>query len=118
MKMVITFLKLNDVYKKYLTGYVTEIIYGEKAKILSIISDSIIQNIPLHILYFTENLMGNKEKVLHYSALIGFEEKAGEFTIADPYGSIKILNEEEFFDAFLLEMNVCRDAKKRNTLSN
>lgn len=114
----ITFSKLAEVYKKYLTNYNAKIVYGNKETILSIIAESIKDNIPLHILYLTKNLMGNKENVLHYSALIGFDEKNMHFTIADPYGSIRVLNEEDFFNAISFRNECLPDAVKNNTPSN
>lgn len=59
---------------------------------LEVIKNSFNTNISLHILYLTENLMGQNEPVLHYSALIGYDEEQSDFVIADPYGSIKTLH--------------------------
>lgn len=114
----ITFSKLSDVYKKHLKEYKAEIIYGDKEKTISIIKESIKENIPLHILYLTKNVMGNGENVLHYSAVIGFDEKDDAFTIADPYGSIKTINNKEFFDAISFRNECLPDAVKNNTPSN
>jgi ABC-type bacteriocin/lantibiotic exporter with double-glycine peptidase domain len=95
----ITFSKLLEVYKKYLAGYQAELVYGSEEKMRSIIGASLQDNIPFHILYLTENLMGGRELVLHHSALIGFDDNEKCFSIADPYGSVKLLGEKDFFYA-------------------
>lgn len=95
----ITFTRLMEVYKKYLKIYKAEIVYGDNEKMGEIIRNSIQKNIPMHIMYLTENLMGNGKPILHYSALIGFDDKTEEYYIADPYGSTRSISKEDFFNA-------------------
>jgi hypothetical protein len=82
----ITFHKLLEIYKKYLQGYDASLIREDKDSTLQIIKQQLSQNIPFQVLYLTENLLGNKEPVLHYAILIGYDEEKEIFTLADPYG--------------------------------
>lgn len=112
-----TFSKLLEVYKKYLIGYQAELVYGSEEKMRSIISTSLQDNIPFHILYLTENLMRGKELVLHHSALIGFDDNEKCFSIADTYGSVKFLGEKDFFDAVSFR-NECLPETAKKAPSN
>jgi hypothetical protein len=109
----ITFPKLLEVYKKYLPGYEAAIVYGSEDKMREIITSSLQDNTPLHILYLTENLMGGGEPVLHYAALIGYDEPEKCFAIADPFGSIKVLDEKDFFDAISFRNDSLPEAAKK-----
>lgn len=109
----ITFSKLLEVYKKYLTGFQAVLVYGNEEKMRSIIRESLQDRIPFHILYLTENLMGGKELVLHHSALIGLDDHEKYFSIADPYGSIRSLEEKEFFDAVSFRNECLSEAAKK-----
>jgi len=95
----ITFFKLLEVYKKYLDGYDAVLIREDKEGTLKIIKQSLQQKIPLQVLHLTENLLGNKEPVLHYAVLTGFDEEKEIFTLADPYGFVKTMGKDDFFDA-------------------
>jgi len=95
----ITFSKLLEIYKKYLEGYDASLIREDKEGTLQIIKQSLSQNIPFQVLYLTENLMGNKEPVLHYAVLIGYDEEKEIFTLADPYGFNKTIDKDDFFTA-------------------
>jgi len=95
----ITFRKLMEVYGKYLKKYKAESVYGDIKRMQAVINNSLQSGIPLHILYLTENLMGNGEPVLHYSALIGYDDATETYFVADPYGEIKNLKKQEFFNA-------------------
>jgi len=95
----IVFTKLLEVYKKYLKNYDASLIHEDKERTLEIIRQSLSENIPLQVLHLTENLLGNKEPVLHYAVLIGYDEQKEEFTLADPYGFNKTLGKEEFFES-------------------
>jgi hypothetical protein len=114
----ITFMKLMDVYRKYLKKYKAEIIYGDIGKMLEVIKNSLQSNIPLHILYLTENMLGNKEPVLHYSALIGYDDVEESFSIADPYGSIKVMGKDAFFNAISFRNECLPDIIKQKYPSN
>lgn len=57
----ITFLKLIEIYKKYLKIYKAEIIQEDMDKTLNIIKNSLHNKIPLHILYLTGNELGNNK---------------------------------------------------------
>lgn len=114
----ITFMKLMDVYKKYLKKYKAEIIYGDSEKMLGVIKSSLQSGIPLHIQYLTENMLGNKEPVLHYSALFGYDDVKESFSIADPYGSIKIMEKDAFFDAISFRNECLPDIIKQKYPSN
>lgn len=114
----ITFLKLMDVYRKYLKKHKAEIVYGDIEKMSEIIKNSIQSNIPLHIQYLTDDLMDNGKPVLHYSALIGYNNAEETYSIADPYGSIKKLKKEEFFDAVSFRNECLPDIIKQKYPSN
>lgn len=114
----ITFLKLMDIYKKYLRRYQAEIVYGNNDKMVELIGNSLRSNLPLHIQYLTEDLMGDKEPVLHYAALIGYNDMEEAFSIADPYGSIKVLGKEAFFDAISFRNECLPDIVKQRYPSN
>jgi hypothetical protein len=116
--MGITFLKLMEVYKKYLKKYKAEIVYGDREKISDVIKSSLQSNIPLHIQYLTDNLMGDKEPVLHYSALIGYNEAEDSYSIADPYGFIKTLGKDDFFQAVSFRNECLPDIIKQKYPSN
>jgi len=70
----ITFLKLLEIYKKYLKGYDASLVREDKENTLKIIKQNLNEKIPLQVLHLTENLLGNKEPVLHYAVLIGYDE--------------------------------------------
>lgn len=114
----ITFMKLIEIYKKYLKKYKAEIVYGDREKMLEIIKSSLKADIPLHIQYLTDNLMGQKEPVLHYSALIGYNEEQDCFVIADPYGIIKTIEKEDFFSAISFRNECLPDIIKQKYPSN
>ena len=95
----ITFSKLLEVYKKYLKKHDATLIHEDKDGTLALIRQSLGDNLPLQILYLTENLRGNNEPVLHYAVLAGYDEKAETFAIADPYGSYKTIGKDAFFEA-------------------
>lgn len=114
----ITFIKLLDIYKKYLKKYKAEIVYGDNEKMTEVIKNSLRDNIPLHIQYLTDNLMGDGKPVLHYSALIGYDDIQETFSIADPYGSIKKLNKKEFFNAISFRNECLPDIIKQKYPSN
>lgn len=114
----ITFQKLIEVYKKYLKKYNAEIVYGDREKMLGVIKNSLQSNTPLHIQYLTGNSMGNKEPVLHYSALIGYNDAEESFSIADPYGSIKTLGKEDFFNAISFRNECLPEIIKQKYPSN
>lgn len=113
----IPFPKLLEVYQKYLSGYKAEIVFGKEEKMLEIIGTSLRNNIPLHILYLTENRMGGGELTLHHSALIGYDSAEKRVTIADPYGYIRVLEEKDFFDAVSFR-NECLPETARKAPSN
>jgi hypothetical protein len=114
----ITFKKLMEVYQKYLKKYKAEIVYGDREKMLEIIKSSLKDNIPLHIQYLTENLMGQKELVLHYSALIGYNEASDCFVIADPYDMVKTIEKEDFFSAISFRNECLPEIVKQKYPSN
>jgi len=114
----ITFLKLLEIYKKYLEGYEATLIKEDKDNTLQIIKQNLSQNIPLHILYLTENLLGNKEPVLHYAVLIGFDEEQEIFTLADPYGFNKTIGKDDFFDAISFRNDCLSEFIKKKMPSN
>lgn len=114
----ITFIKLLDIYKKYLKKYKAEIVYGDIEKMSGVIKSSLQSNIPLHIQYLTDNLMGDRKPVLHYSALIGYDDVEESYSIADPYGSIKKLGKEAFFDAVSFRNECLPDIIKQKYPSN
>jgi hypothetical protein len=66
---------------------------------VEVIKNSLCSYIPVHILYLTSNLMGDGKPILHNAALIGYDDAEETFVIADPYGSIKTLNKEDFFNS-------------------
>ncbi|MDP4133198.1 MAG: C39 family peptidase [Bacillota bacterium] len=114
----ITFIKLMDVYRKYLKKYKAEIVYGDIEKMSEVIKNSLQSNTPLHIQYLTNNLMGDGKPVLHYSALIGYDDAEEIYSIADPYGSIKKLKKEEFFEAVSFRNECLPDIIKQKYPSN
>ncbi len=114
----ITFRKLMEVYSKYLKKYKAEIVYGDIDKMSEVILCSLQSNIPLHILYLTDNLMGDGKPVLHYSALIGYDDADETYSIADPYGSINKLKKEVFFDAVSFRNDCLPDIVKQKYPSN
>lgn len=116
--MGITFSKLMDVYRKYLKKYKAEIVYGDIEKMSEVMKNSLQCNIPLHIQYLTDNLMGDGRPVLHYSALIGFDDKEDTYLIADPYGSIKALKKEDFFNAISFRNECLPEIIKQKYPSN
>jgi len=114
----ITFMKVMEVYKKYLKNYKAEIIYGDREVMLELIKNSLNSNIPLHIQYLTENLLGIKEMVLHYGALIGYDDEEESFYIADPFGHIKVLGKEDFFTAISFRNECLPEIIKQKYPSN
>jgi len=114
----ITFLKLLEIYKKYLEGYGASLIREDKDGTLQIIKQSLSQNIPFHVLYLTENLLGNKEPVLHYAVLIGYDEEKEIFTLADPYGFNKSVGKDDFFEAISFRNDCLPEFVKKAMPSN
>jgi len=114
----ITFPKLMEVYKKYLKGYNAVLIREDKENTLKIIKQSLGENIPLHVLHLTENLFGNKEPVLHYAVLIGYDEEKEQFTLADPYGFTKEIGKENFFEAISFRNDCLPEFIKKAMPSN
>lgn len=114
----ITFRRLMEVYSKYLKQHRAEIVYGDQRKMLEIIQTSIEANLPLHILYLTPNRMSKNEPVLHYAALIGYHREEGSFVLADPYGMVKLVEKEEFFDAISFRNECLPEIIKENYPSN
>jgi len=114
----ITFLKLLEVYKKYLEGYNAVLIREDKENTLKIIKQSLSENLPLQVLHLTENLLGNKEPVLHYAVLIGYDEEKEIFTLADPYGFNKEINKDDFFDAVSFRNDCLPEFVKKAMPSN
>ena len=107
----ITFSKLLEVYRKHLTGYRAELVFGNEDQTRNVIQTSLTERIPLHILYLTENLMGDGEPSLHHSALIGYDGK--RLAIADPYGSFRMLDEDAFFNAVSFRQECLPEAAKK-----
>jgi hypothetical protein len=107
-----------DVYRKYLKKYKAEIVYGDIEKMSEVIKNSLQSNKPLHIQYLTDNLMGDGKPVLHYSVLIGFDEEEDTYLIADPYGSIKALKKEDFFNSISFRNECLPDIIKQKYPSN
>jgi len=114
----ITFFKLLEIYKKYLKGYEASLIREDKEGTLKIIKQSLKENIPFQILYLTENLFGNKEPVLHYSILIGYDEEKDFFTLADPYGFNKTIGKDDFFEAISFRNDCLPEFIKKAMPSN
>ena len=114
----ITFSKLLEIYKKYLKGYDALLIREDKEGTLQKIKDSLQDNTPLHVLHLTENLLGNKEPVLHYAVLTGYDEKKGNITLADPYGFEKNLSVVDFFEAVSFRNDCLPDFIKKSMPSN
>jgi ABC-type bacteriocin/lantibiotic exporter with double-glycine peptidase domain len=114
----ITFFKLLEIYKKYLKGYDASLIREDKEGTLKIIKQSLSENIPLHVLHLTENLLGNKEPVLHYAVLIGYDEEKDVFTLADPYGFNKTIGKDDFFDAISFRNDCLPEFIKKAMPSN
>ena len=114
----ITFLKLLEIYKKYLEGYDASLIREDKEGTLKIIKQSLSENIPLHVLHLTENLLGNKEPVLHYAVLIGYDEEKDIFTLADPYGFTKTIGKDDFFEAISFRNDCLPEFIKKAMPSN
>jgi predicted double-glycine peptidase len=114
----ITFLKLMDVYRKYLKKYKAEIVYGDIEKMSQVIKNSLQSNIPLHIQYLTDDLMGDGKPVLHYSALIGYDDAEDTFLLADPYGNIRNLKKQEFFNAISFRNECLPEIIKQKYPSN
>ncbi|HEX2944743.1 MAG TPA: hypothetical protein VHT96_02170 [Clostridia bacterium] len=110
--------KRRDVYRKYLKKYKAEIVYGDIDKMSEVIKNSLQSNIPLHFQYLTANLMGDGKPVLHYSALIGYDDAEETYSIADPFGSIKKLKKEVFFDAVSFRNECLPDIIKQKYPSN
>jgi len=114
----ITFLKLLEIYKKYLKGYDASLIREDKDSTLQIIKQNLNQNIPFQVLYLTENLLSNKEPVLHYAVLIGFDEDKEIFTLADPYGFNKTIGKDDFFEAISFRNDCLPEFIKKAMPSN
>jgi hypothetical protein len=109
-------LDTND--KKYLEGYDASLIREDKKGTLKIIKQSLGENIPLHVLHLTENLLGNKEPVLHYAVLIGYDEEKEEFTLADTYGFNKTIGKDDFFEAISFRNDCLPEFVKKVMPSN
>jgi len=114
----ITFFKLLEIYKKYLKGYDAELIKEDKDGTLKIIKQSLKDNIPFQVLHLTENLLDNKEPVLHYAVLIGYDEEKEIFTLADPYGFTKTLSKDDFFTAISFRNDCLPEFVKKAMPSN
>ena len=114
----ITFFKLLEIYKKYLEGYDASFIREDKDGTLKIIKQSLGEKIPLQVLHLTENLLGNKEPVLHYAVLIGYDEEKDIFTLADPYGFTKTIGKDDFFEAISFRNDCLPEFIKKSMPSN
>jgi len=114
----ITFSKLLEIYKKYLEGYEASLIREDKDGTLRIIKQSLSQNIPFQVLHLTENLLGNKEPVLHYAVLVGYDEDKEIITLADPYGFKKTLGKDDFFEAISFRNDYLPEFIKKAMPSN
>jgi ABC-type bacteriocin/lantibiotic exporter with double-glycine peptidase domain len=95
----ITFMKLLEIYQKYLKTHDAIFIRENREGTLEQIKQSLRNNLPLQVMYLTENLLGNNELVLHYAVLTGYDEETECFTLADPYGDYKSMGKDEFFEA-------------------
>jgi len=107
-----------EVYKKTLTEYSAQIIYGSQEEMIKKIDESLQKNIPLHILYYTENLMTDSSMVLHYAVLIGFDKDENHYVIADPYGSFKNIQAGDFFCSISFRNEGLPDIVKQKFPSN
>ena len=114
----ITFLKLLEIYRKYLNGYDATLIREDQEGTLKAIQQSLRENNPLQVLHLTDNLLGNKEPVLHYAVLTGFDEEKEVFTLADPYGFVKTIGKDEFFDAISFRNDCLPEFIKKAMPSN
>jgi len=114
----ITFFKLLEIYKKYLEGYDALLIRKDNDGTLQIIKQSLSENIPLQVLHLTENLLGNKEPVLHYAVLTGYDEEKEMFTLADPYGFNKTIGKDDFFEAVSFRNDCLPEFIKKSMPSN
>jgi len=114
----ITFLKLLEIYEKYLEGYDASLIREDRDSTLKIIQQSLGENIPLQVLHLTENLLGNKEPVLHYAVLIGYDEEKEMITLADPYGFNKTIGKDDFFEAISFRNDCLPEFIKKAMPSN
>ena len=114
----ITFSKLLEIYKKYLERYDASLVKEDKEGTLRIIKQNLKQNIPFQVLHLTENLLGNKEPVLHYAVLIGYDEEKEEFSLADPYGFNKTIGKDDFFEAISFRNDCLPEFVKKAMPSN
>jgi len=114
----ITFTKLLEIFKKHLEGYDASLVHEDKEGTLRIIKQSLSQNIPFQVLYLTENLLGNKEPVLHYAVLIGYDEEKDIFSLADPYGFNKTIGKDDFFEAISFRNDCLPEFVKKAMPSN
>lgn len=114
----ITFYKLEEVYNKYLTNYNPEIVCENKEKTFEIIRDSLREEVPLHILYLTPNELEDGKEVLHYAALIGYDEDADIFILADPYGNNKSISRENYFEKVSFNQKSLPEEVRKNIPGN
>lgn len=111
-------MKLMEVYQRYLTKFKAEIVHEDVENTHRLIINSLNDKLPLHILHLTENKLGQNELVLHYSAVIGYDEQQNQYVIADPYGSIKRMEKAEFFESISFRNECLPELVKKNVLSN
>jgi len=113
-----TFSNLLEIYKKYLKGYDASLIREDKDDTLQIIKQDLCNDIPFHVLHLTENLLGNKEPVLHYAVLISYDEEKNVFTLADPYGFNKTIGKDDFFESISFRNDCLPEFIKKAMPSN
>jgi hypothetical protein len=66
------------------------------------IRDSIARDRPVVFLWGTDNDFAPGEKCLHYSVLVGIDEKAGTVTIANPFGYLEKVGLADWWRRFSL----------------
>lgn len=66
------------------------------------IKQSIAENHPVLFIYATENDFEQGEKCLHYSLVIGIDEKHEFISIANPFGRIEKLTFDDWWERFTL----------------
>lgn len=114
----ITFSKLIEVYTKYLIKFKAEIAQEDIEDTHQLIIESLIAELPIHILHLTPNKLGQNEPVLHYSAVIGYDDLQNKYIVADPYGSIKEIGKIEFFESISFRNECLSEQIKKNVPSN
>ncbi len=82
------------IFRKYVPGYSIEAMNPEEKKIPGIFIRQLKNGIPVPILLSTENVLDMETMYIHYSTVIGIDNKKDTVTLANPFGYEEVIGME------------------------